>query len=51
MARAVPAARRRHHRHDTLLHITGFLPTARDPVCLKLTNSRFAVKVIGRAHR
>ena len=29
---------------DTLLHISRFLPTARDLLCLKLTNSRFAAK-------
>ena len=31
---------------DTLLNIARFLPTARDLLCLKLTNSRFAAKVI-----
>ena len=34
---------------DTLLHIAGFLPTARDLLCLMLTNSRFAAKVIATA--
>ena len=31
---------------DTLLNIAGFLPTARDLLCLKLTHRRFAAKVI-----
>ena len=31
---------------DPLLSITRFLPTARDLRCLKLTNSRFAAKII-----
>ena len=35
----------------TLLHIAGFLPSARDLLCLKLTNSRFAAKVIAAAPR
>ena len=30
---------------DTLLNIAGFLPSARDLLCLKLTNSRFAAKI------
>ena len=43
---AVPAARRRHH-DDTLLHVAGFLPTARDLLSLQLACPRFAAKVIG----
>ena len=31
---------------DTLLHITRFLPTARDLLCLLLTNTRFSIKCI-----
>ena len=31
---------------DTLLNIARFLPTAIDLLCLKLTNSRFAAKII-----
>ena len=31
---------------DTLLHIAGFLASARDLLCLKLTNTRFAAKII-----
>ena len=34
---------------DTLLNIARFLPTARDLLCLKLTHSRFAAKVIAAA--
>ena len=34
---------------DTLLNIARFLPPARDLLCLKLTNSRFAAKVIAAA--
>ena len=34
---------------DTLLHIAGFLPTARDLLCLKLTNTRFCAKCIAAA--
>ena len=34
---------------DTLLHIARFLPTARDLLCLMLTNSRFAAKIIATA--
>ena len=31
---------------DTLLHISRFLPTARDLLCLKLSNKRFTTKCI-----
>ena len=31
---------------DTLLNIARFLPTAKDLLCLMLTNSRFAAKII-----
>ena len=34
---------------DTLLNIARFLPTAKDLLCLKLTNSRFAAKIIASA--
>ena len=34
---------------DKLLHITRFLPTATDLLCLVLTNARFAAKVIATA--
>ena len=34
---------------DTLLNIARFLPTAKDLLCLKLTNSRFAAKIIAAA--
>ena len=34
---------------DTLLNIVRFLPTAKDLVCLQLTNTRFAAKVIAAA--
>ena len=36
---------------DTLLNIARFLPTANELLCLKLTNSRFAAKVIAAAPR
>ena len=36
---------------DTLLNIARFLPAARDLLCLRLTNSRFAAKVIAAAPR
>ena len=29
---------------DTLIHIAGFLPTVKDLLCLKLTNTRFCAK-------
>ena len=34
---------------DTLLHIARFLPTVRDLLCLMLTNTRFAAKLIAAA--
>ena len=34
---------------DTLLHVAGFLPTTKDPLCLMLINSRFAAKIIATA--
>ena len=34
---------------DTLLNIARFLPTVRDLLCLKLSNKRFAAKVIAPA--
>ena len=34
---------------DTMLNIARFLPTAKDLLCLKLTNSRFAAKIIATA--
>ena len=34
---------------DALLHIASFLPTAKDLLCLKLTNRRFNVKGIATA--
>ena len=36
---------------DTLLNIARFLPSARDLVCLQLTNKRFAAKVIAAGPR
>ena len=36
---------------DTLLNIARLLPTAKDLLCLKLTNSRFAAKAIATAPR
>ena len=34
---------------DTLLRIAHFIPTARDHLCLMLTNKRFATKIIASA--
>ena len=34
---------------DMLLNIARFLPTAKDLLCLMLTNSRFAAKIIAAA--
>ena len=34
---------------DTLLHVAGFLPTTKDPLCLMLISSRFAAKIIATA--
>ena len=34
---------------DTLLNIARFLPTPKDLLCLKLTNSRFSAKIIATA--
>ena len=36
---------------DTLLHIAHFVSGARDLLCLQLTNTRFAAKVIAAAPR